>query len=214
MCKLQVEHPDVYNIFEEGYHVIRWSDRLWAGLSVDLIIEQVMMRSMKTSGGLTRGRVMKEHQRITWLLSMPACARANMSQVKHWWAEHGHDMYHKSMCHEGHTHSFDLSPWKKCLLPRSKRTKCLDWGPCTYYYECWQIARTIGNPILAWMNGQTTTRYSFKEKDHTINLNIQSSVGIGGEELQVDPQLLFQPLTVAAKASRALTSVFKYELCS
>ena len=23
MCKLQVEHPDVYNIFEEGYHVIR-----------------------------------------------------------------------------------------------------------------------------------------------------------------------------------------------
>lgn len=55
MFKLQVEHPDVYQRFGEGFHVVRWSDRLWAGLSVDLIIEQVLVRSMKTSGGLTRG---------------------------------------------------------------------------------------------------------------------------------------------------------------
>jgi hypothetical protein len=54
MCKLQVEH--VYQRFEEGFHVVRRSDRLWAGLSVDLIIEQVLMRNMKTSGGLTRRR--------------------------------------------------------------------------------------------------------------------------------------------------------------
>jgi hypothetical protein len=57
--------------------VVRRSDRLWAGLSVDLIIEQVLMRSMKTSGGLTRGRGMTEQQCITWLLAMPACAEVN-----------------------------------------------------------------------------------------------------------------------------------------
>jgi hypothetical protein len=77
MCKLQVEHPDVYRRFEEGFHVVRRSDRLWAGLSVYLIIEQVLMRSMKTSGGLRRGRGMTEQQRITWLLVMPACAEVN-----------------------------------------------------------------------------------------------------------------------------------------
>ena len=33
--------------------MVRRSDRLWAGLSTDLVIEQVLMRSMKTSGGLT-----------------------------------------------------------------------------------------------------------------------------------------------------------------
>lgn len=32
------------------------------------------MRSMKTSGGLTRGRGMTEQQYVAWLLAMPACA--------------------------------------------------------------------------------------------------------------------------------------------
>ena len=31
------------------------------------------MRSVKTSGGLTRGRGMTEVQRLTWILGMPSC---------------------------------------------------------------------------------------------------------------------------------------------
>lgn len=33
-----------------GLHVIRRSDRYWAGLSADLVIEQEFMRAMKSSG--------------------------------------------------------------------------------------------------------------------------------------------------------------------
>ena len=77
MQKLQQDHPDIYKSFLEGYHVLRRSNRYWAGLSTDLVIEQVLMRSVKTSGGLTRGRGMTEVQRAQWLLSMPACADVN-----------------------------------------------------------------------------------------------------------------------------------------
>ena len=77
MCSLADTNEDVYRKFVAGFHVVRRSDRLWAGLSTDLIIEQVLMRSLKTSGGLTRGRGMTEQQRLTWLLSMPACAEVN-----------------------------------------------------------------------------------------------------------------------------------------
>ena len=35
------------------------------------------MRSMKSTGGLTRGRGMGEAQRTRWLLAMPACADIN-----------------------------------------------------------------------------------------------------------------------------------------
>ena len=56
--------------------VIRRSDCYWAGLSSDLVIEQVLMRSMKTNGGLTRGRGMTEQQRLI-SLSMPACGEVN-----------------------------------------------------------------------------------------------------------------------------------------
>ncbi len=72
MSHLQDEQPEVY------HHVVRRTDRYWAGLSsVLVVIEQVLMRSMKTSGGLTRGRGMTEQQRLIWLLSMPACAEIN-----------------------------------------------------------------------------------------------------------------------------------------
>ena len=57
--------------------MVRQSDRYWAGLSLDLIIEQVLMRSLKTSGGLTRRRRMTEQQHLTLLLSKPACADVN-----------------------------------------------------------------------------------------------------------------------------------------
>ena len=39
-----------------------------------MMIEQVLMRSMNTIGGLTRGRGMTEQQWLTSLLSMPACS--------------------------------------------------------------------------------------------------------------------------------------------
>ena len=62
---------------EAGLHVCRLSDNLWAGLSVDLVIERCLMRSVKTTGGLTRGRGMSEIQRLVWVLSTPACAYVN-----------------------------------------------------------------------------------------------------------------------------------------
>jgi hypothetical protein len=77
MLHLNISHPKVYEAFINGKSVIRRSDRFWSGLPPDLIIEQVLMRSIKTSGGLTRGRGMNENQLAVWLLSMPECAEMN-----------------------------------------------------------------------------------------------------------------------------------------
>ena len=65
-----------------SHHVVLRSDCQWAGLSTDLVIEQVLMRSVKTSRGLTRGRGMTEQQRTTWLLSMLACAEVNRAMLE------------------------------------------------------------------------------------------------------------------------------------
>lgn len=55
MSNLKTQHPNVQTRFEEGFHVVQRSDRLWIGLSSDLIIEQVLMRSLKTNGGSHEG---------------------------------------------------------------------------------------------------------------------------------------------------------------
>ena len=40
----------------------------------DFVIEQVMMRSIKSRGGLTRGRGMTESVRLQWVCSLHKCA--------------------------------------------------------------------------------------------------------------------------------------------
>ena len=45
-------------------------------------IEQVLMRSIKTHGGLTRGNGMTENQRLVWVLSMSVCASINETMQK------------------------------------------------------------------------------------------------------------------------------------
>ena len=42
------KHADVLELFKNGFHVICRSDRFWAGLSSDLVIEQVLMKSVKS----------------------------------------------------------------------------------------------------------------------------------------------------------------------
>ena len=80
MLALKENNPEVYKNLSEGYFVIRRNDRTWAGLSPDLVIEQVLMRALKSTGGggLTRGTGFNETQRAIWLLSTPVTSAYNL----------------------------------------------------------------------------------------------------------------------------------------
>lgn len=71
MILLPTTNATVSAMFEKGFHVIRRSERYWAGLGSDLVIEQCLMRSLKTTGGLTRGSGLTDIQRAVWSLSVP-----------------------------------------------------------------------------------------------------------------------------------------------
>ena len=75
MRDLPTGHPWLYDCFiEQGFHTVRRSSRYWAGLWTDLIIELVLMRSIRSRGGLTRGRGVTESVRLQWIYSMHKCA--------------------------------------------------------------------------------------------------------------------------------------------
>ena len=65
--------------FSNGLFVVWRSDRFWAGIPSDQVIEQCLMRNLKTSGGLTHGSGMSEEQRNMWTLSMSLCASAHQA---------------------------------------------------------------------------------------------------------------------------------------
>ena len=53
MANLKDSHPYVYKNVQDGLDAVKRSDHYWAGLSLDLIIEQVVLRSVKNTDGLT-----------------------------------------------------------------------------------------------------------------------------------------------------------------
>ena len=77
MSDLEETHPDVHQKFLDGFHIVRRSNQCWAGLSSDLVIEQMLMRSLKSIGGLTHGSGMTEDMRNLWTLSAPVTSKYN-----------------------------------------------------------------------------------------------------------------------------------------
>ena len=66
MMNLEFHNKDVHEKFMNGYHVIRRSDKFWGGLGADLVIEQTLMRTLKTPrGGIS------DAQRGRWTLALP-----------------------------------------------------------------------------------------------------------------------------------------------
>ena len=69
-------------MFQQGY-TVRPTNRFWAAFSSDLLIEQCLIRSLKSQGGITRGRSVTESARMVWISSIHrlASARNAMSNL-------------------------------------------------------------------------------------------------------------------------------------
>ena len=82
MLHLERTYPWLYPKFSEhGYHTVRRSERFWAGLWTDLVIEQVLIRGLKSRGGLTRGRGVSESVRLIWVKTMHRCASVHNAKI-------------------------------------------------------------------------------------------------------------------------------------
>ena len=95
MSELEIKHPAVFRKSANGLHLFRRSNQFWAGLSNNLVIEQTLMRSLKSTGGLTHGSGMNEEQQSLWTMSIPIMSAYNAMQ------EFNHLSYTTSEQHKG-----------------------------------------------------------------------------------------------------------------
>ena len=95
MVTLESDNPAVFQKFVNGFHMIRRSDQYWAGLGSDLVIEQTLMRTLKSTGGLTRGSGMSEHQRAVWTMSAPVPSAYNYAMQEFCETVHTTSYQHK-----------------------------------------------------------------------------------------------------------------------
>ena len=219
MSKLKETHHRVYNEFCKGNHVVRRSDRFWAGLSTDLVIEQVLMRTLKTSGGLTRGRGITERQRAIWLLSMPVTsevtgAMQDFTDVTFYTSEQHKDSSNSIIARD-HSDGNKISEYLKerdpfeidrRLINISTR-EVADEGVNVYY------ARSLGEKLVKTMEGQGVFTFVYKKANKAKQMQSKNAVLIDGEKVSIDSTLLFQRL-IAVYSLEELSTAFQYELSS
>ena len=221
MSSLKDDCPVVYDHFQKGFHVVRRSERFWGGLSTDLIIEQVLMRSMKTSGGLTRGRGMNENQRLTWVMAMPSCAEFNRTMQKLSGVYYNSGEQNKDISKARQDRDWkDIRTVLFCLRDRNPfcseagGLRNISTGVHAHVSANPHKARDVGQLILNKMLNESVGEFHFKKKDQVLTLDHKTSIRIDNEVIQIDPLLLFQRLTLVARTTHTLENVFKYELCS
>lgn len=163
---------------------------------------------------------MTEQQRLTWLLAMPACAEVNsvmqeLTGVAYNTSEQNKDM--SSTRKERDVKDTltilsalqDRSPFSPD--PHLRNIMNGVHGDSAVNVD---KARIIGEKVIASMTGRSATEYSFKKSAQAITLAKKSAVRIDNEQVEIDPQLLFQRLILASNTSEDLPTIFRYELSS
>ena len=191
MHKLHKTHPDVSRHFDQELHIVRRSDRLWAGLFPDLVIGQVLMRSMKTSGCLTRGRDMTETKRLVWLMAHPVCTEVNNAMQQLTGVQYNTSEQHRdlSMARQGEdmADSCELLEFLESRNPFSDicSLRSIATGINAVISVNVGTAKDVGEKTLTSMAQQKVLQHSFKKKDKAVTLSTPV-VKVNNETIQID----------------------------
>ena len=82
MQKLPQTHSWLYHQFVKKQHTVKRTAKIFTGLWADLVIEQTLMRSIKSRGGLPEGRGMTDNVRHLWVLSMSYTASIHEAMIE------------------------------------------------------------------------------------------------------------------------------------
>ena len=222
MEKLEKTHPVIHEQFLKGYHVMRRTDKDFAGLSMDLAIEQELMRSFKTSGGLTRGGFrggLLDARRQQWILSMPVCSSMNKAMQLLTGIQYISGEQHQELGESRKTRDFeDTLLMVKFLSERNPFEggvlRNITTGEVASNEVNVDNSELLGEAILETLVGENVYSFSFKRKDTAITMATKVSMRTEKDEVQLDPNLLFQRLVALSVDESDKRDMFSHELCS
>ena len=223
MMQLPSEHPWLYQCFiEKGYHTIRRSSRFWAGLWTDLTIEQVMMKSIKSRGGLTSGKGLTETVCLQWVYSMHKCAAIHSSMTTLTGLNHHTSDQHVDLGTSRSNRDFhDLNgvqQWFDQHEPfdlTEERLRSLSSGLIAAdddHINCEKVEE-IGAKIQEKLDGLRIPDASIKRNDHIHSLNhLYPAIQIDKQKIHFNPCILFTRLSALLQREEDIKLFFDYEL--
>lgn len=215
----EVIDPSVYRRFTEGFFTVRHSDKLSCGISTDMTIEQSMMKSMKTDGGISRGRSTKESVISKWVYGMHAmntvCDELEFLANVRMDTTDQHVDASDSRVEKDAKDIKILLDWFSSHDPFPEINKILSIASGVIgddKINCHK-AREVGIASMSKTTGQTFNHIKLKRTDKVLPLlAVSSTVKVHDEEVPIDPVLLFQRMGVTKTFEDEIETFFAYDL--
>ena len=222
MMKLPEKYPWLYNqLAVNKLFSVRRSSHKWAGLWTDLSIEQILMKSIKSRGGLTRGRGMTESTRLVWVYSIHACAEfhqamTSLTKTTHITSEQHVEM-HRSRCSRDTEDLMKIKAWfsqHNPFDPNETQLKSLATGlvDSNGNINC-DEAEKVGQDIHNNLDGICFEDVAIKRADRVTTLSsLNQGITIENKHINIDPLVLFTRLVLLLDRSEEKEKYFQYEL--
>ncbi|CAH0746943.1 unnamed protein product [Bemisia tabaci] len=209
---------------QKGFFAIRRSNKFWSGLWSDLTIEQVLMRSMKSSGGLTHGRGITESTLAKWISSIPVTLPYSIELeefcgTKSEFSEQ-HVELRNSRISRDSADCMKISEWFAHHPPFSNEGNnesivSLSSGLTGDETINCEKAEEVGRELLKKVDGQSFSELKLQRSSKVKSLaSLTNSINIKGENITVNTTQLFNRIICCTKTDEELQECFKYELAN
>ena len=203
----------------KGYFTFRRSDNFWLGIWPDMTIEQTLMRTMKSIGGLTHGRGITDSVLTKWTLGMVFLHNVS-DEIERFCGislettEQHVDMRSSRIIRDNQDVG-KLMNWfaEYHPFPISDDTMSLNTGIVGGEHINCHMSQEVGIIGISSIIGKDFHSVKFKRKDRVIPLAaVNTSIRIEEVEIPIDPLLIFHRMCIAKKSEEELQQYLQFEL--
>lgn len=210
------------NYTTSGYWTIRRSDRFWAGNFTDQTIEQVLMRMLKTRGGLKHGRGITSgtQSKMVHIIprTVPVCeSLEDFCGIHSQTSDQHTDLRASTTARDGHHYiAFrnwfdDHSPFSYAGAHRDSLVS-VSTGIVAPKSANADRAFELGREAAERIVGENYADVKLKRKDRVISIGTaNNSVTVRDQEVEVDPTLLFMRVTCVIKQPSDMEDHLRHE---
>ena len=208
---------------EKGYFTIRRSDRFWSGNFTDQTIEQVLMRMLKTQGGLAHGRGLTPNTQAKFVQVLPKCvpicnALETFCNVHSDRSDQHRDLREASTTRDAE-HLSKLFAWLSSHSPFSfiSENKLVSIGTGIVADESADAdnAPDIGMTLAKRQTGKMYGDMKLKRKDRIIPISAaHNTTNVNGKEIEINSTLLFMRVTCIIKQEKEMKEYLQYEFAT
>ncbi|KAK3924188.1 tRNA (guanine-N(7)-)-methyltransferase [Frankliniella fusca] len=205
----------------EGLFTVRRKPVHWSGVWTDMVIEQDLMRPMKSRGGLTRGRGLTESVVLQWIMSAPALLEVSAAVEELTGVYRASSEQHvellDSRVEKDRRHLSFFTEWLRGHSPFADRDgglQCVSTGKVALEEVNCDRAEEIGVALMEKMYGKNFGSVSAQRKGRVIPLSHSGPMNRQSKENteESSASLLFMRMCRLGVSGAKLKEYLKYEL--